>query len=64
MDTVVGKRVMATLFCFSILNESLKHFVGRRAMNLEKVGDKLIIVTDILSNDRLVDSVQLRTVGG
>lgn len=29
-----------------------------------KVGDKLIIVTDILSNDRLVDSVQLRTVGG
>lgn len=26
-------------------------------------GDKLIIVTDILSNDRLVDSVQLRTVG-
>ena len=25
-------------------------------------GDKLIVVTDILSNDRLVDSVQLRTV--
>jgi pyruvate kinase len=27
-----------------------------------KVGDKLIIVTDILSQDRLIDSVQLRTV--
>lgn len=26
------------------------------------VGDKLIIVTDILVQDRLVDSVQLRTV--
>lgn len=27
-----------------------------------KVGDKLIICTDILAQDRLVDSVQLRTV--
>jgi pyruvate kinase len=27
-----------------------------------KAGDKLIVVTDIISNDRLVDSVQLRTV--
>lgn len=27
-------------------------------------GDKLIVVTDILSHDRLVDSVQLRTVHG
>jgi pyruvate kinase len=27
-----------------------------------KVGDKLILVTDILSEDRLIDSVQLRTV--
>jgi pyruvate kinase len=27
-----------------------------------KAGDKLIVVTDIVSNDRLVDSVQLRTV--
>jgi len=25
-------------------------------------GDKLIVVTDILSRDRLVDAVQLRTV--
>ncbi len=29
-------------FCSSIVKESLKHFVGRRAMNLEKVGDRLI----------------------
>ncbi|MEK6627241.1 MAG: NAD-dependent DNA ligase LigA [Bdellovibrionota bacterium] len=28
--------------CSSILKEGLKHFVSRRAMNLEKVGDKLI----------------------
>lgn len=27
-----------------------------------KIGDKLIVVTDILTHDRLVDSVQLRTV--
>jgi pyruvate kinase len=27
-----------------------------------EVGDKLIVVTDILSHDRLIDSVQLRTV--
>jgi len=27
-----------------------------------KAGDKLIVVTDIVSNDRLVDSVQLRTI--
>ena len=27
-----------------------------------KAGDKLIVVTDILSHDRLIDSVQLRTV--
>jgi len=29
-------------FCKSILSESIKHFVSRRAMNVEKVGDKLI----------------------
>lgn len=29
-------------FCNSILKESIKHFVSRRAMNLEKIGDKLI----------------------
>lgn len=28
--------------CVAILKESLKHFVGRRAMNLDKVGDRLI----------------------
>ncbi len=28
--------------CPAILNESLKHFVSRRAMNVEKLGDKLI----------------------
>ena len=28
--------------CKAILKESIKHFVSRRAMNLEKVGDKLV----------------------
>lgn len=35
-------------FCKAILKESLKHFVSRRAMNIEKVGDRLI--------DSLVDA--------
>jgi DNA ligase (NAD+) len=29
-------------FCPAIVKESLKHFVARRAMNLDKVGDRLI----------------------
>lgn len=29
-------------FCPAILNESLKHFASRRAMNIEKLGDKII----------------------
>lgn len=35
-------------YCPSILKESLKHFVARRAMNVEKLGDKWI--------DKFVDS--------
>lgn len=31
-------------FCLAILKESLKHFVARRAMNIDKVGDKIIDV--------------------
>jgi pyruvate kinase len=27
-----------------------------------KLGDRLIVATDILSHDRLVDSIQVRTV--
>ncbi len=30
------------LLCPAVLKESLKHFVARRAMNIEKLGDKLI----------------------
>lgn len=29
-------------FCVAMLKESLKHFASRRAMNIEKVGDRLI----------------------
>jgi len=29
-------------FCKSTLKEAIKHFVSRRAMNMEKIGDKLI----------------------
>lgn len=28
--------------CIAVIKESLKHFVGRRAMNMDKVGDRLI----------------------
>ncbi len=30
------------MFCSSVLKESLKHFASRKAMNIDKVGDKLI----------------------
>lgn len=30
------------IFCPAIINESLKHFASRRAMNIEKLGDKII----------------------
>ncbi len=30
------------VFCPAIINESLKHFASRRAMNIEKLGDKII----------------------
>jgi len=33
-----------------------------KRQGLAKSGDKLIIVTDIIAQDRLVDSVQLRTL--
>jgi DNA ligase (NAD+) len=41
------------LFCKSILKESIKHFVSRRAMNVEKVGDKL---AETLIDNNLIDS--------
>lgn len=40
-------------FCKSIVKESLKHFVSRRAMNMEKVGDKLI---ETLIDNNLIES--------
>ncbi|NJL23987.1 MAG: NAD-dependent DNA ligase LigA [Calothrix sp. SM1_5_4] len=30
------------IFCPAIINESLRHFASRRAMNIEKLGDKII----------------------
>jgi len=41
------------LLCPAILKESLKHFVSRRAMNIEKLGDRLI--------DNFVDTGLLKT---
>lgn len=41
------------VFCKAILIESIKHFVSRRAMNVEKVGEKLIetlVNNNIISN--------------
>lgn len=40
-------------FCPAIIKESLKHFVSRRAMNLEKIGDRLI---ETLVDKNLVSS--------
>lgn len=48
-DEVISRCVNP--LCPSILKESLKHFVSRRAMNVEKVGDRLIetlVDTDIV----------------
>lgn len=42
------------------IRRAIEHLVRTQRV---KLGDKLIIVTDILSEDRLIDSVQLRTVG-
>lgn len=39
-------------FCLAKLKENLKHFVSRRAMNIEKLGDKLI--------DQLVDQKSVK----
>lgn len=39
-EEVVSRCVNA--LCPAMLNESLKHFVSRRAMNVEKLGDKII----------------------
>ena len=40
-------------FCQAVLTESLKHFVSRRAMNIDKVGDKII---ETLVEEKLVQS--------
>jgi len=40
-------------FCKAVLKESIKHFVSRRAMNVEKVGDKLI---ETFVDNNLVES--------
>ncbi len=40
-------------FCEAILIESIKHFVSRRALNVEKVGDKLI---EAFVKNKLVES--------
>jgi len=41
------------------IKQAINHLLEAKLL---KVGDKLIVVTDILSQDRLIDSVQLRTV--
>jgi DNA ligase (NAD+) len=50
-----GEAVLRCLnpVCKSIVKESIKHFVSRRAMNMEKVGDRL---TETLVDNNLVES--------
>jgi pyruvate kinase len=44
-------------------DETIRHAISLLVKSKRlKVGDKLIVVTDILSQDRLIDSVQLRTI--
>jgi len=44
-------------------DDTIKHAIALLVKNKRvQPGDKLIVVTDILSHDRLIDSVQLRTV--
>jgi pyruvate kinase len=44
-------------------DETIRHAIAHLVKTKRlKVGDKLIVVTDILSHDRLIDSVQLRTI--
>lgn len=41
-DPEEAVRRCPNIFCEAVIIESIKHFVSRRAMNMEKVGDKLI----------------------
>lgn len=54
-DTIVaeGEAVRRCInpLCSAVMKESLKHFIGRNAMNVEKLGDKLI---DSLFDNELV----------
>ncbi len=44
-------------------DETIRHAISQLVKTKHlKVGDKLIVVTDILSQDRLIDAVQLRTI--
>jgi pyruvate kinase len=44
-------------------NETIENALALlRRLGRVSVGDKIVIATDILAQDRLVDSVQLRTV--
>lgn len=48
-------------FCQAILKESLKHFVSRRAMNMEKIGDRLIeTLVDQILISRFSDLYKLK----
>ncbi len=50
-DEVISRCVSIT--CPAIISESIKHFVSRKAMNMEKIGDKLIdalVEKKIISN--------------
>lgn len=52
LEEEVVKRCVNSL-CPAMMKESLKHFVARRAMNIERLGDKLI--------EQLFDSQMVRT---
>ncbi len=68
LDTLRQLRLLRSVEPFMLALDSEPNKTIENAIELlvnegrVKAGDKLIIVTDILTSDRLVDSVQLRTV--
>lgn len=53
-DDEAVARCMGGLYCRAQVGEEIKHFVSRRAMDMDGLGDKLI---DLLINEKLINNV-------
>ncbi len=54
LESEAVARCMGGLYCPAQLKQSIKHFVSRRAMNIEGLGDKLV---DVLVEEKLIRDV-------